>query len=106
MNYLDDTHMAQITAAATKRAQAEDWRTTKPTKHAGSDALLFPLPETPAEVVRAELAGYLTTPAANPRVMVLPERTMQDALNEADKKHLAGRRFDDKAPVSAWGELA
>lgn len=32
MNYLDDTHMAQIDAAATRRAQDEDWRTTKPTK--------------------------------------------------------------------------
>jgi len=68
--------------------------------------LLFPLPSAPAEVVRAELADFLATPAGNPRVMVLPERTMQDTLDEADKKHLLGRRFDDKAPVSAWGALA
>jgi hypothetical protein len=33
MSYLDDTHMAQIDAAATRRAQAQDWRDTKPTKH-------------------------------------------------------------------------
>lgn len=84
MRFLGDSHMAQIDAAATKRAQAEDWRDTKPTKHVERVAATL------AEVLSAE-----PEPAAlmfredEPLVPVLIEYSVWVTLADGVKRELA-----------------
>jgi hypothetical protein len=70
-------------------------------------SLLFPLPDTPADVLRADLVDFLATPASHPRVMVEPwhDPIVQDRLNAQDAK-ARSRRFDDKAVITGYGEFA
>ena len=90
MTYTDST-LDQIDRAAERRVRDAEWRTTKPTKH--------------LDLVRANLAEYLATPASFPIVVAKPDAQMQDRLDAADAK-ARGRRFDDVAKVSAFSELA
>lgn len=85
MNYLDDTHMAQIDAAATRRAQDEDWRDTKPTKH--------------IDRVRASLAEYLALPESFPIVQ-------GDMMNTLIRRAFAAkeRRFTGEA-ITGFDQL-
>lgn len=68
VNHLDDTHMAQIDAAATKRAQADDWHATKPTKH--------------VERVTAALAHVLSADPEPAALMFREAEPMVPALTE------------------------
>lgn len=56
------------------------------------------------ERVRAEVAECLAVPDSFPLLVAKPDARMQERLGLAAQKALS-RRFDDKAPVSAFGEL-
>lgn len=103
-----DNELAQQDAAATRRAQAEDWRTTKPTKSAGlhpvfADILAahgMPQGMSEADKVRAHVQAYLNTPESFPLVC------MKATLEQQHDKQLARRFSDEPQAITGFGELA
>jgi hypothetical protein len=65
-------------------------------------SLLYPLPETPAAVVRALVLEDLERITSFPQVLHAP---MEDVRNRAHVKQ-QNRRFDDEARITAMGDLA
>lgn len=80
-----DNQLTQIDRAAERRVHGDEWRTAKPTKH--------------AERVRDALDEYLKTPASFP--LVVPEKSMQDTLEEQHLKH--GERRFSGASITGFG---
>jgi hypothetical protein len=78
-----DAETAQQDAAATRHAQADDWRTTKTTKSAGLHPLF------------AEILAAHGMPQADQNA------TLQAAADKA-----APRRFQDDARITAMGDLS
>lgn len=66
-------------------------------------ALLFPLPERPADVVRAALADHLERADSYP--LPLPCPRMQDRLNERHAKQERRRYLAEPEPVTNFGDL-